>query len=124
LEQADGVCGYNSRTFKSSVDKFYSADEIKKWFEHCGGQQGDLLLILAGEKNKSRKAMSELRLEMGERLGLRKKDMFKVLWVYDFPLLEWNGETMVAIHLLLHHRTKMMIYEKIPVMFVQTLMTW
>ena len=84
---------YNSDgTFKSSVDKFYSADEIKKWFEHCGGQQGDLILILAGEKNKTQKAMSELRLEMAERLVLRKKDVFKVLWVYDFPLLEWGEE--------------------------------
>ncbi|HLG36160.1 MAG TPA: aspartate--tRNA ligase [Bacteroidia bacterium] len=79
-------------TFKSSVDKFYSADELKKWFEHCGGQQGDLILILAGEKHKTQKAMSALRLEMGERLGLRKKDVYKVLWVYDFPLLDWNEE--------------------------------
>lgn len=79
-------------SFKSSVDKFYSTEEIKKWFEHCGGQQGDLILILAGEKNKTRKAMSELRLEMGERLGLRKNDEYKVLWVVDFPLLEWNEE--------------------------------
>jgi aspartyl-tRNA synthetase len=79
-------------SIKSSVDKFYSAEEIKKWFEHCGGTQNDLLLILAGEKNKMLKAAGELRLEMGERLGLRKKDVFKVLWVIDFPLLEWNEE--------------------------------
>ena len=79
---------------KSSVDKFYSSEELKKWFAHCGGQQGDLLLILAGEKNKTRKAMSELRLEMGNRLGLRNKDDFKALWVLDFPLLEYNEESI------------------------------
>ncbi len=80
-------------SLKSSVDKFFNADDLKKWFEHCGGQQGDLILILAGEKNKTRKAMSELRLEMGTRLGLRNKDEFKALWVLDFPLLEWNEDS-------------------------------
>jgi aspartyl-tRNA synthetase len=79
-------------SLKSSVDKFYSADDLKKWFEHCDGKQGDLILILAGEKNKTRKAMSELRLEMGNRLGLRNKDEYKALWVFDFPLLEWNED--------------------------------
>jgi aspartyl-tRNA synthetase len=79
-------------SLKSSVDKFYSADDLKKWFAHCNGSDGDLLLILAGEKNKTYKAMSELRLEMGNRLGFRKNDEFKCLWVYDFPLLEWNEE--------------------------------
>jgi aspartyl-tRNA synthetase len=79
-------------TYKSSVDKFYTAEDQKKWFEHCGGQQGDLILILAGEKNKTRKAMSELRLEMGNRLGLRKTGEYKALWVLDFPLLEFNEE--------------------------------
>jgi aspartyl-tRNA synthetase len=79
-------------SLKSSVDKFYSSDDLQKWFAHCNGQQGDLILILAGEKNKIRKAMSELRLEMGNRLGLRNKDEYKVLWVYDFPLLEWNDD--------------------------------
>jgi aspartyl-tRNA synthetase len=82
----------NDGTYKSSVDKFFSADEQKKWFEHCKGGQGDLILILAGEKNKTRKAMGELRLEMGRRLGLMNPNEFKVLWVYDFPLLEWNEE--------------------------------
>jgi len=80
-------------SLKSSVDKFYSTDDLKKWFEHCRGQQGDLILILAGEKNKTRKAMSELRLEMGNRLGVRNKDEYKALWVYDFPLLEWNEDS-------------------------------
>jgi aspartyl-tRNA synthetase len=80
-------------SLKSSVDKFYSEDDLKKWFEHCHGQKGDLILILAGEKNKTRKAMSELRLEMGIRLGLRNKDEYKPLWVFDFPLLEWNEDS-------------------------------
>jgi aspartyl-tRNA synthetase len=79
-------------TYKSSVDKFFSADEQKKWFEQCGGAQGDLILILAGGKDKTRKAMGELRLEMGRRLGLMNPNEFKLLWVYDFPLLEWNEE--------------------------------
>ena len=80
-------------SIKSSVDKFYSADELKGWMETCGAQEGDLILILAGEKNKTRKAMSELRLEMGTRLGLRNKDDYKALWVLDFPLLEYNDES-------------------------------
>jgi aspartyl-tRNA synthetase len=79
-------------SYKSSVDKFFPSDEQKKWFEQCGGSQGDLILILAGEKNKTRKAMGELRLEMGRRLSLMNPNEFKVLWVYDFPLLEWNEE--------------------------------
>jgi aspartyl-tRNA synthetase len=79
-------------TFKSSVDKFYSVEEQKKWFEQCDGQQGDLILVLAGAKDKTRKSMGELRLEMGRRLGLRNPNIYKVLWVYDFPLLEWNAE--------------------------------
>jgi len=83
---------WNTEGIKSSVDKFYSQDEIKRWFEAAGGKEGDLILILAGEVNKTRKAMSELRLEMGNRLGLRKTDEYKVLWIIDFPLLEWNEE--------------------------------
>jgi aspartyl-tRNA synthetase len=82
----------NDGTFKSSVDKFYSVEEQKKWFEQCDGQQGDLILVLAGAKDKTRKAMGELRLEMGRRLGLMNPNEFKTLWVYDFPLLEWNEE--------------------------------
>lgn len=84
---------WNAEGIKSSVDKFYSQNDIKKWFEAAGGKEGDLLLILAGEENKTRKAMSELRLEMGNRLGLRKPNEYKVLWVLDFPLLEWSEET-------------------------------
>jgi aspartyl-tRNA synthetase len=85
---------YNSDgSLKSSVDKFYSEEELKKWAEKMDAAPGDLMLVLAGEENKTRKALSELRLEMGSRLGLRNKDEYKVLWVLDFPLLEWSEET-------------------------------
>lgn len=81
-------------TFKSSVDKFYSGDDLKKWAELFDAQPGDLLLILAGEKAKTQKALGELRLKMGDQLGLRDKNKFAALWVIDFPLLEWNEETL------------------------------
>jgi aspartyl-tRNA synthetase len=77
-------------TIKSSVDKFYSEEELKKWSASCNAQAGDLILVLAGKTEKMQKAMSELRLEMGTRLGLRDKNKFSCLWVIDFPLLEWN----------------------------------
>ncbi|MCA6435542.1 MAG: aspartate--tRNA ligase [Bacteroidetes bacterium] len=77
-------------TIKSSVDKFYSEEDLKKWTALCNAQAGDLILVLAGQEEKTRKAMSELRLEMGNRLGLRDKNKFSCLWVVDFPLLEWN----------------------------------
>lgn len=80
-------------SFKSSVDKFYSADDLKKWAERFGAKPGDLMLILAGEKQPARKQLSELRLLMGDKLGLRKKDQFAALWVLDFPLLDWDDET-------------------------------
>lgn len=84
---------YNAdRTFKSSVDKFYSQEILKLWAEKFNAKAGDLLLILAGEKNKTRKALSELRLEMGNRLGLRDKNEFRPLWVTDFPLFEFNED--------------------------------
>lgn len=79
-------------TLKSSVDKFYSEDDLKAWAERCGSEKGDLILLISGEANKARKQMSELRLEMGTRLGLRKPDEFKALWVLDFPLLEYGEE--------------------------------
>jgi aspartyl-tRNA synthetase len=80
-------------TLKSSADKFYSADELKKWADAMNAKPGDLLLILAGDRKKTLTALSELRLEMGNRLGLRTKDQFVPLWVVDFPLLEWDDET-------------------------------
>lgn len=79
-------------SIKSSVDKFYDADALKQWAAAVDAKLGDLILVLAGVENKTRKAMSELRLEIGERLGLRKKDKFECLWVVDFPLLEYNEE--------------------------------
>ncbi len=78
---------------KSSVDKFYAQEDLKKWADAMGAQQGDLLLVLSGEADKTRKQLSELRLEMGTQLGLRDPNVFKTLWVLDFPLLEWNEET-------------------------------
>lgn len=80
-------------SIKSSVDKFYGPEELAAWMSHCNAAPGDLLLILAGPEARTRKAMSELRLEMGDRLGLRDKQTFKCLWVVDFPLLEWSEET-------------------------------
>lgn len=77
-------------TIKSSVDKFYTEADLKEWSAACKSEPGDLILVLAGPDEKTRKAMSELRLEMGTRLGLRDKTKFSALWVIDFPLLEWN----------------------------------
>ncbi len=79
-------------TFKSSVDKFYSEEKLRAIASACNAKAGDLILILAGAEERTRKAISELRLEMGERLGLRKKDEFKLLWVMDFPLFEYSEE--------------------------------
>ena len=75
---------------KSSVDKFYSQDELRRWSAAFGANEGDLLLLLAGPAAKTRRALSELRLEIGQRLGLRGKDSFAPLWVVDFPLLEYS----------------------------------
>lgn len=77
-------------SLKSSVDKFYNEEELKKWSAAFNSKPGDLILVMAGAKEKTQKAMSELRLEMGNRLGLRDKNIFSCLWVIDFPLLEWN----------------------------------
>ena len=80
-------------SIKSSVDKFYAVDDLKTWLDACQAKPGDLLLILSGEKKKTLPQLCELRLEMGNRLGLRDKDVFKPLWVVDFPLLEWDEDT-------------------------------
>ncbi len=80
-------------SFKSSVDKFYSEDDLKAWAEKMDAKPGDLLLVLSGETNHTRKAMNELRLHMGSELGLRRPDDYKPLWVLDFPLLEWDEDT-------------------------------
>ncbi len=87
-------------TFKSSVDKFYSEEKLKAIAEAANAQAGDLILVLAGAEERTRKAMSELRLEMGKRLGLRKDNEFRLLWVLDFPLFEYDeeGNRWVARH--------------------------
>lgn len=79
-------------TYKSSVDKFYTEDKLKAIADSAGAKPGDLVLILAGREERTRKAISELRLEMGKRLGLRKDNEFKLLWVMDFPLFEYAEE--------------------------------
>ncbi|MBO3699712.1 aspartate--tRNA ligase [Roseivirga sp. E12] len=80
-------------SFKSSVDKFYSQEDLKAWAEQSGAEPGDLILVLSGATNTVRKQMNELRLHMGTELGLRKSDEYQPLWVVDFPLLEWDEET-------------------------------
>ena len=80
-------------TLKSSVDKFYSEEDLKNWALAMNAQPGDLMLILAGQLDKTRKQLCELRLEMGQKLGLIKKGDFKPLWVVDFPLLEWDEDS-------------------------------
>jgi len=79
-------------TFKSSMDKFFNEEKLKAIAAACNASAGDLILILAGPEERTRKAISELRLEMAERLDMRKKDEFKLLWVLDFPLFEYDGE--------------------------------
>lgn len=80
-------------TYKSSIDKFYSNDDLKSIAAMFNTQAGDMILILAGTKTKTQKALCELRLEVGARLGLRNKEEFKPLWVIDFPLFEWDEDT-------------------------------
>lgn len=80
-------------SFKSSVDKFYSQDNLKEIATKFKAMPGDLMLVLSGEPNPTRSALNELRLKMGSELGLRDVNKFNVLWVIDFPLLEWDEET-------------------------------
>ncbi len=80
-------------SIKSSVSKFYTEDELRVWAERCNANPGDLILILAGPTAKTRKQLCELRLEMGNQLGLRDPQKFSCLWVVDFPLFEWDEET-------------------------------
>jgi aspartyl-tRNA synthetase len=82
----DGTC-------KSSIDKFYTPEQLLQLAKAAHAQPGDLIVVLAGKEERTRKAMSELRLEMGERLGLRKPDEFKLCWVLDFPLFEYDEES-------------------------------
>ena len=87
-------------TLKSSVDKFYNEEKLKQFVDYSNAQPGDLILILAGKEERTRKAASDLRMELGKRLGLRKDNDFKLLWVLDFPLFEYDeeGNRWVARH--------------------------
>ncbi|WP_417368981.1 aspartate--tRNA ligase [Flavobacterium beibuense] len=87
-------------TYKSSVDKFYDQEDLKKWAEITGANAGDLILVLSGDAFKTRTRLSALRMELATRLGLRKPDEFAPLWVVDFPLLEWDedSERFHAMH--------------------------
>jgi len=80
-------------SYKSSVDKFYDQEDLAKWAETTGAKPGDLICVLSGQTNKVRAQLSALRMELAERLGLRKQDEFAPLWVVDFPLLELDEET-------------------------------
>jgi len=88
-------------TYKSSVDKFYTNDDLKVIATKFNAQPGDLILMLAGAKRKTQKALCELRLEMGAKLGLRNKDVFAPLWVIDFPLFEYDEE--LQRYFAMHH---------------------
>lgn len=88
-------------TFKSSVDKFFTQADLKAWKESFDAKEGDLLLVVSGDTIKSREVLCELRLEMGNQLGLRKRNEYMALWVNDFPLLEWDEDT--SRHHALHH---------------------
>jgi aspartyl-tRNA synthetase len=87
-------CKYNTDgTFKSSVDKFFTQEDLAKWAEKMNAKPGDLMFLLSGDTDKVRKQMNELRLEVAEKLGLRDSNVFAPLWVVDFPLLEWDEDT-------------------------------
>jgi len=79
-------------TIKSSVGKFYTDEQLKEWLDRFDAKPGDMLLILSGDEDKTRKQLGELRLEMGRRMGLMKEGDFKPVWIVDFPLLEWDEE--------------------------------
>ena len=103
---------------KSSASKFFSAEEMKAWGDRAGAKPGDLMLIMAGEPMKTRKQLCELRLEMGNRLGLRDKNVFAPLWVIDFPLFEWDDETQR--YYAMHHPFTSPNPEDIPMLKTDT----
>ena len=105
-------------SIKSSVNKFFTEDELKTWGEKSGANPGDLLLILSGDAMKTRKQLCELRLEMGNRLGLRDKNVFAPLWVIDFPLFEWDEETQR--YYAMHHPFTSPNPEDIPLLHSDT----
>jgi aspartyl-tRNA synthetase len=88
-------------SYKSSVDKFFDQEALGRWAEQLGAKPGDLMLVLAGKESSTRKQMNELRLEMGNQLGLRKAGTYAPLWVLDFPLLEWDEES--GRYYAMHH---------------------
>lgn len=105
-------------TLKSSVDKFYSPEDLKLWADRFNAEPGDLILILAGKTEKTRKALGDLRLEMGSRLGLRNPEVFAPLWVIDFPLLEWDEES--GRFFAMHHPFTAPKPEDIPLLDTDT----
>lgn len=105
-------------SIKSSVGKFYTEEQLKEWGERAGAKSGDLLLVLTGETMKTRKQLCELRLEMGNRLGLRDKNVFAPLWVIDFPLFEWDEETQR--YYAMHHPFTSPNPEDIPMLHTDT----
>ena len=85
---------YNSDgSFKSSVDKFFSSNDLSSWAEKCGSKPGDLILVLSGNKKTVQKQLNELRLLMGSKLNLRDPKIYKPVWIVDFPLLEEDEDT-------------------------------
>ena len=103
---------------KSSVGKFFTDEQLRQWGERFGAKPGDMLLLLSGPADKTRKQLCELRLEMGERLGLRDKNVFAPLWVIDFPLFEWDDETQR--YYAMHHPFTSPNPEDIPLLHSDT----
>lgn len=108
----------NDGSIKSSIGKFYGDEDLKKMTDRCGAKPGDLVLILAGKTLATRKQLNELRLEMGNQLGLRDKDTFAPLWVIDFPMFEWDEETQR--YYAMHHPFTMPNKEDIPLLKTDT----
>ncbi len=101
-------------SIKSSIGKFYNDEDLKKMTDRCGAKPGDMVLILCGKTAQTRKQLNELRLEMGNQLGLRDKDTFAPLWVVDFPMFEWDEETQR--YYAMHHPFTMPNKEDIPLL--------
>lgn len=104
-------------SFKSSVDKFYTTEQLQKVSEKFGANPGDLMLVMAGKREKTQTALCSLRLEMGSRLGLRDPFNYKPLWVIDFPLLEWDEETQR--YYAKHHPFTSLKAEDYPLLFTK-----
>ena len=105
---------FEDGSFKSSVDKFFTADDFRQWAERMQAKPGDLMLILSGDKENTRKQLGVLRMEMGERLGLRKPFEFAPLWITGFPLVEWDDET--GRYHAMHHPFTSPLPEDIPLL--------